>query len=205
MSNLTAIASGPSTSSPSDGSRTQIVHDSQPKADEDSNLSHDQEDTPHGVLRLRGGPKSKPAVVWSEDVIDNENMDKKSSKSAYHNPPLCPLWNLLINIGLLLVGESVCCIYHKARKFAESSSEDSSSDSDSDSDRDHTHHRHRHHQSANGNGGAEKERNGEGAQVEELESDDEPNAYERPPGWKNKGKRKANGEYQNFWLVRRVS
>ena len=35
--------------------------------------------------------------------------------------------------------------------------------------------------------------------VEELESDDEPNAYERPSGWKkNKGKRKANGELKDF-------
>jgi len=88
MSDLTAIASGPSTSSPSDGSRTQIVHDSQPRADDgSSNPSHDQENTPHGVLRLRGGPKSKPAVVWKEDVIDNENMGKKSSKSTSHANP----------------------------------------------------------------------------------------------------------------------
>lgn len=88
MSDLTAIAGGPSTSSPSDGSRTQILHDSQPKVDDDSsNPSHDQEKTPHGVLRLRGGPKSKPAVVWKEDVVDNENMGKKSSKSTSHNDP----------------------------------------------------------------------------------------------------------------------
>jgi protein phosphatase 1 regulatory subunit 11 len=96
---------------------------------------------------------------------------------------------LLTNIGL-----SVCCIYHKARKFGESSSEESS-DSGSGSDCGYVHHQHRHHQSGNGSGGAEKERNGEGAQVEELESDGEPNAYERPSGWKkNKGKRRANGE-----------
>lgn len=91
--------------------------------------------------------------------------------------------------------ESVCCIYHKARNFGESSSEESSSDSDSDSECGRAHHHHRHHRPANGNGVAENERNGEGAQVEELVSDDEPNAYERPPGWKKgKGKRKANGE-----------
>lgn len=91
----------------------------------------------------------------------------------------------------------VCCIYHKAKKFGESSSEESSSDSDSECD--HAHHRHQHHRSANGNGGAEKERSSEGAQVEELESDGEPNAYERPSGWKrNKGKRKANCEPSSF-------
>jgi hypothetical protein len=44
-------------------------------------------------------------------------------------------------------------------------------------------------------GGAEKERNGGGAQVEELESDDEPNAYERPPGGrKTRGRETLNGE-----------
>lgn len=96
------------------------------------------------------------------------------------------------------VAQSVCCIYHKARKFGESSSEESSSDSDSDSDCGRSHHHHRHHQSADGDGGAERERNGECAQVEELESDGEPNAYERPPGWKkNKGKRKADGELRD--------
>ncbi|KAF9643766.1 hypothetical protein BDM02DRAFT_1321104 [Thelephora ganbajun] len=167
MSNLAAIASGPSTSSPSDGSRTQIIHDNQPRADQgSSNPSHDQGDTPQGVLRLRGGPRSKPAVVWREDVIDNEDMGKKSSK--------------------------ICCIYHKTRNFGESSSEESSSDSDSDSECDHAHHQHQHHRSSNGNEGAERERNEEDAQVEGLGSDDEPNAYERPPGWKrSKGKRKA--------------
>jgi len=83
MSTLTAIPDGPSTSSPSDGSRTQIIHDSQPRLDEDSSdPPHDQGATPHGVLRLRGGPRSRPAVVWNEDVIDNENMGKKSSKST---------------------------------------------------------------------------------------------------------------------------
>lgn len=97
---------------------------------------------------------------------------------------------------LLPVAELVCCIYHKAKKFGESSSEESSSDSDSDSACDHDHRRHRHHRSANGNGGAERQRDGEGVHVEELESDGEPNAYERPSGWKrNKGKRNANGEY----------
>ena len=195
MSNLTAVANGPSTSSPSDGSRTQIIHDSQPRADEgSSDPSHDQGDAPRGVLRLRGGPKSKPAVVWREDVVDNENMGKKSSKSTSHSYPRHLLWNLLTNIALSPAAEPVCCIYHKARKFGESSSEESSSDSDSGSGCDHAHHRHPHHRPANGDAGAEKERNGEGAQIGELESDDEPNAYERPSGWKkNKGKRRANG------------
>ncbi|KAL2815454.1 phosphatase inhibitor-domain-containing protein [Aspergillus cavernicola] len=93
-----------------------------------SSVSRVEEDTSNarvtGTLRLRaeGDPSvsrnEPPArhIRWSEDVIDNEGMGKKSSK--------------------------VCCIYHKARPVGESSSESESSDSDSshssgsDSDRD---------------------------------------------------------------------
>ncbi|KAJ5935859.1 Type 1 phosphatases regulator ypi1 [Penicillium verhagenii] len=69
------------------------------------------------TLRLRGEdapsvtpePSSSRRIRWSEDVVDNEGMGRKSSK--------------------------VCCIYHKARPVGESSSEsESSSSSDSDSD-----------------------------------------------------------------------
>lgn len=66
---------------------------------------------PHLVLRLRGAhePRRRRHIQWSEDTVDNEGMGRKSSK--------------------------VCCIYHPAREFGESSSEDSSSSSDeSDSD-----------------------------------------------------------------------
>lgn len=34
-----------------------------------------------GVLRLRGGPVRRQRVVWAEEVIDNEGMGRKSSKS----------------------------------------------------------------------------------------------------------------------------
>ncbi|KAK9854085.1 hypothetical protein MYU51_004817 [Penicillium brevicompactum] len=65
------------------------------------------------TLRLRAeeapeATSSSRRIRWSEDVVDNEGMGKKSSK--------------------------VCCIYHKARPVGESSSEESSSSSDSDSD-----------------------------------------------------------------------
>ncbi|KAJ5583693.1 hypothetical protein N7535_002313 [Penicillium sp. DV-2018c] len=67
-------------------------------------------------LRAEGAPthtgdetSSSRRIRWSEDVVDNEGMGKKSSK--------------------------VCCIYHKARPVGESSSEESSSSSsDNDSD-----------------------------------------------------------------------
>lgn len=34
-----------------------------------------------GVLKLRGGPSKKAKVVWSEEVVDNEGMGRKKSKS----------------------------------------------------------------------------------------------------------------------------
>ncbi|KAJ9217802.1 hypothetical protein DTO166G4_606 [Paecilomyces variotii] len=79
-----------------------------------------------GTLRLRGAPLAETTqtttetastrrIRWSEDVVDNEGMGKKSSK--------------------------VCCIYHKSHAVGESSSEsesesesDDSSSSDSDTD-----------------------------------------------------------------------
>ncbi|KAL4946182.1 hypothetical protein BDV06DRAFT_151673 [Aspergillus oleicola] len=89
-----------------------------------SSVSRVQEDTSNshisGTLRLRAegeasaGDNGTPArrIRWSEDVVDNEGMGKKSSK--------------------------VCCIYHKTRPVGESSSESESSDSDSsDPDGDH--------------------------------------------------------------------
>lgn len=70
------------------------------------------------ILRLRGAHDASSTtptrthrrqITWAEDVVDNEGLGRKSSK--------------------------VCCIYHKAREFGESSSEDdSSSDDSSDSD-----------------------------------------------------------------------
>lgn len=73
-----------------------------------------------GVLRLRGGPARRQRVVWSAETIDNEGMGKKKSKSE-----------LSVN-GT----DVVCCIYHKPRRFDESSSE---SDSCSSDDEGHEH------------------------------------------------------------------
>ncbi|CAG8033721.1 unnamed protein product [Penicillium salamii] len=81
------------------------------------------------TLRLRAeeapeATSSSRRIRWSEDVVDNEGMGKKSSKGEItHLPIKYP------NLTFL-----VCCIYHKARPVGESSSEESSSSSDSDSD-----------------------------------------------------------------------
>lgn len=69
---------GPSNSAPSDGSRTITLRDSQPKEEDDDSRSGGEV----GRLQLRGGRRRNgPRVVWSEDVVDNEGMGKKSSKS----------------------------------------------------------------------------------------------------------------------------
>ncbi|KAI5801538.1 phosphatase inhibitor-domain-containing protein [Peziza echinospora] len=86
-------------------SRTQVVSAS---SDEDERTPSPPR-IPDGTLRLRGGPISDRRVTWGEDVIDNEGLGRKKSK--------------------------VCCIFHRAREFGESSDE-SSSDSSDDSDND---------------------------------------------------------------------
>ncbi|CEL11401.1 hypothetical protein ASPCAL14503 [Aspergillus calidoustus] len=129
-----------------------------------------------GTLRLRAedvpsvDQDASPArrIRWSEDVVDNEGMGKKSSK--------------------------VCCIYHKARPVGESSSESESSDSDSsssDSDqrtgdagskRNCHHHRHNHQDGAQES--PERGRAGSGHSHDSRKTKrrkPSPNAYEKMP------------------------
>lgn len=72
-----ATRGGPSTSAPSDGSRTITVRDSQPGGEGAGESSEEI-----GRLRLRAAPRNRPRVVWREDVVDNEGMGRKSSKST---------------------------------------------------------------------------------------------------------------------------
>ena len=79
----------PSTGTPNDGSRTITIRDSQPRDEGDEGAGAgdvnvdgvDQTGRDVGVLRLRGGPSNQPRVSWKEDVVDNEGMGKKKSKS----------------------------------------------------------------------------------------------------------------------------
>ncbi|KAJ5691471.1 Type 1 phosphatases regulator ypi1 [Penicillium malachiteum] len=129
-----------------------------------------------GTLRLRGeetpaSTDEPPArrIRWSEDVVDNEGMGKKSSK--------------------------VCCIYHKARPVGESSSEESSSDSsdDSDSDVDYSKARstnnHRPRDADSGEGPSECRGHGHGhghSHTKKIKRKPSPNAYEKMPKHKSK-------------------
>ncbi|KZT67922.1 hypothetical protein DAEQUDRAFT_812456 [Daedalea quercina L-15889] len=158
-----ATRGGPSASAPSDGSRTMTIRESQPGEEG----AHPEGGEEVGRLRLRAAPRSRPRVVWREDVVDNEGAGKKSSK--------------------------ICCIYHKPKAFDESSSEESS-DSDSDSGDDgrarpvnRPRNHHHHHGDGSPNGQAMRHGNGGGV-VHELESEsDDVNVYERQPK-KPKGK-----------------
>ncbi|CAL1717245.1 unnamed protein product [Somion occarium] len=175
MSQL-ATRGGRSTSAPADSSRTVTVLDSQTREEEVGTASAEEV----GTLRLRGArSRDRPRVVWSEDVVDNEGAGKKSSK--------------------------ICCVYHRPKRFDESSSSDESSGSDSDSSCDrapHSHEprkRHRHPKpdtNANPDGGNTQSREGGESVVHELHSDsDEPNMYEKiPKRPKGKGKGKGTGK-----------
>ncbi|CAE6519450.1 unnamed protein product [Rhizoctonia solani] len=97
----TSAARRPATSAPGDGSRTITVRDSQPIPES----NNPNGGSSNGILKLRGGPRSRPRVMWDADVVDNEGCGRKKSK--------------------------ICCIYHKPKRFDESSSESSGDESDS--------------------------------------------------------------------------
>ncbi|KAG2112169.1 phosphatase inhibitor-domain-containing protein [Suillus cothurnatus] len=113
-----------------------------------------------GTLRLRGQPrKTRQRVAWDEDVIDNEGSGKKKSK--------------------------ICCIYHKPRRFDESSEEESSG-SDSDSDCQHSscpRQRRTRHPEGDGHsdGRATRDAPNKGVIHEVEEAGSSGNAYERAP------------------------
>ncbi|KAH8983683.1 phosphatase inhibitor-domain-containing protein [Lactarius hatsudake] len=117
---------------------------------------------PAGTLHLRGGPHNRPHVVWSEDVVDNEGLGRKKSK--------------------------ICCIYHRPRRFDESSDEDSSgAESESDNGNARPSRDYRHHQRHAHNGECEVDllRNTDNKL---RDSSDDRNAYERMSPHKGKGK-----------------
>ncbi|KAK9815789.1 hypothetical protein WJX72_009494 [[Myrmecia] bisecta] len=70
-------------------------------ADENTASTSNQQSniTEHLTLRLVPRRRKKKAVRWTDDVVDNEFMNKKKSKK--------------------------CCIFHKQRQFGEWSDDDS--------------------------------------------------------------------------------
>jgi len=176
----TATQRRPQTSALTDGSRTITLQDSQPRTGDQvsgggAGPSTGEPNTTHvGVLKLRGAQqRSRQRVAWGADVIDNEGCSKKKSK--------------------------ICCIYHKPRRFDESSSEsESTSASDSDLDKDggwrrgddraRPTRRYRHTSHGHGCQHNTARREGQGGTVHELrepDSDSDVNAYEKAPKRRN--------------------
>ena len=79
----TALRRRPDTSAPSDGSTTILLTDDQPREEGDGSHGAGPSDPSTGVLRLTGGPRSRPRVAWDEAVVDNEGCGRKSTKSKY--------------------------------------------------------------------------------------------------------------------------
>ncbi|KAF9553744.1 hypothetical protein CPC08DRAFT_217146 [Agrocybe pediades] len=104
----TALRSrGPNAGTHTDGSRTMTRDPTKEHPVSDENEEQGPGRQVVGTLHIRGACRAnnRPRVAWNGDVIDNEGCGKKKSK--------------------------ICCIYHKPRRFDESSDE---SDSDSDLD-----------------------------------------------------------------------
>jgi protein phosphatase 1 regulatory subunit 11 len=120
------------------------------------------------VLHLHAVPNTdERRVTWDEEVVDNENMGKKSSKGT------SPLETMLI---------VVCCIYHKPRQFGESSSDESSSSSSDESDSDNEGPSRRPvHDHEHPNGDEPCPRHAKSRRVEKRKRKPSPNAYERQP------------------------
>ena len=68
------------------------------------------------VLILKQRPRK---VTWNEEVINNENAGRKSSKSNKF---------YIYCIYFILFHILGCCIYHKKKAFGESDSDESDSD-----------------------------------------------------------------------------
>ncbi len=154
------------TATPSDASRTITI--TAPDTDAEGG---------DGTLRLRGSPSPArgPRVAWGEDVVDNEGCGRKSSKGVYA---------LRRGVGVLMTTRTVCCIYHKQRKFDESDSDSNSDDSSSDEgeggeskggEDDGSRHDHNHHHQ----------------HAHRHKRKEEKNAYERVPRAREKGKTKG--------------
>lgn len=65
------------------GSQTVTAAPEQPAAG--PSITNEDDGAPRraGVLKLRGGPRSRPQVAWTDDVVDNEGAGRKKSKSTF--------------------------------------------------------------------------------------------------------------------------
>ena len=99
MSNSVANNNNSSSSERSSTTTVTLTHTHQSN---NSVIEKQEKSDSFGSSTLTLKAKTRRKVRWSADTVDNEHLGKKKSK--------------------------VCCIYHKARGFDESSSEESDSD-----------------------------------------------------------------------------
>ena len=171
---LLPSASG-SISSQVDGSGTLTIT-SDPILEHNGGDSGDQRQVV-GTLKLRGAhtkkTQRKATVAWSEEVVDNEGCGRKKSKST-------PFVHITPESICLIAVSVVCCIYHKPRKFDESSDE---SDSDSDvSDSGYAGHGHD-RRGCSVTEAAFRSASGSASGVVNAFKDRESNAYESAPSY----------------------
>lgn len=114
------------------------------------------------ILHLRNkktNKTAKPRVRWTNDVVDNENMDKKKSK--------------------------ICCIFHPQREFGELSSESSDESSDESDQSDDGAGEGATNGASNGSSGNDA-CCGNHKRKQKKPRKSTPNAYEKQPTYKNK-------------------
>ena len=78
---------GPSNAMSREGSRTALmVQDANQRDVSAASMSELAVGlAPAGTLRLRGAQRDGPHVAWNEDVVDNEGLGRKKSKSTCFN------------------------------------------------------------------------------------------------------------------------
>ncbi|KAG9031520.1 hypothetical protein FRB95_002655 [Tulasnella sp. JGI-2019a] len=89
------------TAAPSAGSPTATVAPEQPTAGPSTTNEDDGTGAPPrraGVLKLRGGPRSRPQVAWTDDVVDNEGAGRKKSKSTFSFHSFLSPVRLILNV-----------------------------------------------------------------------------------------------------------
>lgn len=80
-----ATALRTSAASPADNSRTITITTNPTRENNEERVEDAVSGAPVvGVLRLRGArSRSAPRVAWDDDVVDNEHLGKKKSKSEH--------------------------------------------------------------------------------------------------------------------------
>jgi protein phosphatase 1 regulatory subunit 11 len=190
----TATQRRPQTSAPTDGSRTITLRDTQPRPEDDDasggGAGPSTGETQHDSGRAQA-PRCPAAYAPACCVGRRRRRQRRMREEKVQECVLHLCTRMCKSVDL----QPVCCIYHKPRRFDESSSESesaSASDSESDEgggwrhgdDRARPTRRHRHASHGHGCGHDTVRRERQCGTVHELhhaDSDSDVNTYERAP------------------------